>query len=375
MLAGDPGQGGATWAVLQYVLGLRKLGHEVVLVEPVKGGRLRPQGTRLGESEQGRYFRDIVRAFGIEGSAALLHDGGTETVGVGYAALRDFARRADVLINVSGMLSDPALLEPIRRRVYLDLDPAFVQLWHAAEGVDMRFAAHTHFVTVGMNIGRTGCAVPTCGVEWVGTAQPVVMERWPAGEGVGRGVWTTVGNWRGYGSVTYGGVRYGQKAHSMRELIDLPKRTREKLELALAIHPDEKEDLAALAANGWRLTDPAAVAGTPQEYARFVRESKGELGVAKSGYVASNCGWFSDRSACYLASGRPVVAQETGWSRWMGAGEGALSFRTAAEAAAALEEVARDYPRHARAARGVAERNFESGRVLGALLEKVEAGA
>jgi len=190
-----------------------------------------------------------------------------------------------------------------------------------------------------------------------------------------RQAWTTVGNWRGYGSVTHDGVRYGQKAHSMRELFDLPSRTTERLELALAIHPDEKPDLAALAAHGWRLLDPAEVAGTPEQYAQFVRGSKGEFGVAKSGYVASNCGWFSDRSACYLASGRPVVAQDTGWGNWLATGDGVLPFRTAAEAAAAMDAVARDYARHSRAARATAERYFDSDKVLPALLDAVGAGA
>ena len=173
MLAGDPGQGGATWAVLQYLLGLRQLGHEVLLVEPVAGKRLRPPGAALGHTDQAMYFRDVAQAFGLERHAALLREGTKESVGVGYDDLKAFARRADLLVNVSGMLTDPALLEPIACRVYLDLDPAFVQLWHTAEGIDMRFGAHTHFVTVGMNIGRAGCPVPTCGLEWAHSVPPV----------------------------------------------------------------------------------------------------------------------------------------------------------------------------------------------------------
>ena len=373
MLAGDPWQGGATWAVLQYVLGFRRLGHEVVLVEPVREKQLRPAGAKLTQSEQARYFRDVVRDFGLEGRAALLREGTRQTVGLRYEELADLARRADVLFNVSGMLADEALLAPVRRRVYLDLDPAFVQLWHAAEGIDMRFGAHTHFVTVGMNIGRADCPVPTCGLEWVGTPQPVVLEHWPVAGPVERDAWTTVANWRGYGSIEYRGVHYGQKAHSLRRLIDLPTRTDESLELALAIHPDETSDLAALAQHRWRLVDPVEVAGTPQRYRRFVQGSLGELGVAKSGYVASNCGWFSDRSACYLAAGRPVLAQETGWTRWLPAGQGALPFTTTEEAVAALSEVRRDDARHARAARALAERYFDSDKVLSSLLAAVGA--
>jgi hypothetical protein len=373
MLAGDPGQGGATWAVLQYVRGLRQLGHDVMLAEPVAAERLRPAGAAPRDSEQARYFRGVVDAFGLAGRAALLLEGTTGTGGAAYNDVRTFASRADLLVNVSGMLTDPALLEPIRRRVYLDLDPAFVQLWHAAEGIDMRFGAHTHFVTVGMNVGREGCTVPTCGLQWVHTPQPVVLEHWPVAEGPPRYGWTTVGNWRGYGSVTHGGVHYGQKVHSMRPLMGLAQRTKERFDLALDIHADERADLDALAGAGWRLLDPRDVAGTPGKYATFVRESKGEFGLAKSGYVASKCGWFSDRSACYLASGRPVVAQETGWSRWLAAGEGVLPFTGVDDAQGAVESVSRDYPRHARAARAVAERYFDSRVVLTRLLEAVGA--
>jgi glycosyltransferase involved in cell wall biosynthesis len=180
-----------------------------------------------------------------------------------------------------------------------------------------------------------------------------------------------VGHWRSYGSIDHDGVHYGQRAHSLRELIGLPGRTRGRLELALAIHPDETSDLAALAANGWELLDPDQAAGTPTRYRDFVQASKGELGVAKSGYVASRCAWFSDRSACYLASGRPVVAQETGFSAFLPGGEGLLPFVSVEEAASAIDEVEGDWERHSRAARELAREHLDSDRVLPRLLEKV----
>ena len=371
MVAADPHQGGATWAVLQYLLGLRRLGHDAYLVEPVRPSSLRPAGAALGATDNAAYFRGVVSEFGLERSAALLLEGTRETVGLGYDELLAVARRADALLNVSGMLTDEALIGRVPVRVYLDLDPAFVQLWHAAEGIDMRFAGHTHFVTVGQAIGRPGCDVPTCGREWIPTLPPVVLDHWPAADRVTHDGLTTVANWRGYGSVEYRGVFHGQKAHSFREVIDLPTRTRERFLPALAIHPGEARDLAALAANGWRLLDPAVVAGTPDEYMRFVQGSKAEFGVAKSGYVVSNCGWFSDRSACYLASGRPVVAQETGFSRILPTGAGLFSFRTADDALAAVDALNADYPRHARAARAIAQEFFDSDKVLSRLLRAV----
>jgi hypothetical protein len=203
------------------------------------------------------------------------------------------------------------------------------------------------------------------------TAQPVVLEHWPMVGQVEHDALTTVGNWRGYGSVEYDGVFYGQKAHSLRRFMSLPTRTREQFLLALAIHPSETTDLMALAANGWRLVDPAVVAGTPADYRRFIQGSKAEFGVAKSGYVVSQCGWFSDRSVCYLASGRPVVAQDTGFGRFLPTGAGLFAFKTEDDVLAAIDELRRDYPRHARAARTVAEDFFDSDKVLTRLLAMV----
>src|SRR3712207_6212967 len=150
MVAGDPGQGGATWAILQYVLGFEELGHEVMVAEPVDSEALAPA------SPARRYFDAVVERFGLQRRAALVDREGGRTVGVPYDALRRLAGGADLLLNVSGMLTDPALRDPAPVRVWLDLDPAFNQLWHAVEGIDMRFAGHTDFVTVGQAIGRPG---------------------------------------------------------------------------------------------------------------------------------------------------------------------------------------------------------------------------
>jgi hypothetical protein len=202
----------------------------------------------------------------------------------------------------------------------------------------------------------------------------VVLERWPAVGPDGPVRWdalTTVANWRGYGSIEHGGVHYGQKAHSLRRLIDLPRLTRERFTLALSIHPQEVKDVEALSSNGWQRVDPADVAATPGQYQSFVQGSRAEFGLAKSGYVASRCGWFSDRSACYLASGRPVVAQDTGFTRHLPTGEGLFAFNTVDDAAAAIEVMNGDYPRHCRAARALAEEYFGSDKVLGTLLRRI----
>ena len=143
--------------------------------------------------------------------------------------------------------------------------------------------------------------------------------------------------------------------------------------LALGIHPEEKRDVQALRENNWELLDPIECVGSPGGYREFIQGSKAEFGIAKSGYVVSQCGWFSDRSACYLASGRPVLAQETGFSRFLPTGEGLFAFTTTDEVLSAITEMNRDYARHRRAARDLAEQHFDSRRVLSRLLESVGA--
>ena len=375
MIAADPYHGGATWAVLQYILGLKKLGHEVLFVEPMKASSQRPPNVPLPASDNVAYFREVTRQFGIARNSALLIEGGKETVGVAYDDVLRFAKSADVLINVSGMLTDRALLDAIPRRVYLDLDPAFIQVWHHAYGIDMRFAAHTDFVTIGQRVGLSDCPVPTCGLKWLKTQQPVVLDEWPFTEPRESADLTTIGNWRGYGSVEFDGQHYGQKAHSLRQFIALPRFTKEKLAPALAIHPGEESDIAALSENGWTIQDPNRVASSPTSYRRFIQQSKAEFGIAKSGYAASRCGWFSDRSGCYLASGRPVIAQKTGFEEFLPVGEGLFAFETMDHILAAIEELRRDYPRHARAARKIAEEKLDSDKVLTRLLGQIGFGA
>jgi hypothetical protein len=333
MVAGDPHQGGATWAVLQYAFGFQKLGHDVVLVEPVE----HPSAD--------------VRAYFAASTAGI------------DARLGGTAPDADVLLNISGLLRDG--IERIPIRVYLDLDPVFNQLWHL-QGIDVRFEGHTHYASVGLRLPETEH-------EWIHTLPPVVIDRWPVAGAVHLDAFTTVGNWRGYGSIEHDGVRYGQKAHSLRRFLELPQRTDERFALALGIHPDETRDLEALREHGWELLDPRAVAGTPEAYAEFVRGSRGELGIVKEGYAVSASGWFSDRSACYLASGRPVVGQDTGFGQALPTGAGLFAFATIDDALAAFEAIRSDYGRHARAARAIADEHLDSDLVLTRLLRAVEA--
>ncbi|MCU1363890.1 MAG: hypothetical protein JWM55_1718 [Acidimicrobiaceae bacterium] len=362
-LAGVHAQGGATWAVAQYALGLADLGHEVLVVEPSER-----------DPAVLAYFARATAALGLAGRAALVHPDRSAT-GLDYCDVLAWARTSDVLINLAGVLRDEELCGPVPRRVYIDLDPGFTQLWQAVEGVDMGFSGHDRFVTVGPALGTAACTVPTCGLTWTATLPPVVLRAWPALDDAPIYGVTTVANWRSYGSITHQGVHFGQKAHSLRHLLDLPRRVPGVVfEPALAIDPGEVRDVEGLIARGWRLLDPAYVTAGPDEYREFVQQSRAEIGVAKSGYVTSRCGWFSDRSACYLASGRPVVAQDTGWRDYLPAGEGLLAFDDVAEAGDGLVEILGNYRRHAKAAREIACEIFDSRRVLSALLERVDGG-
>jgi hypothetical protein len=356
MACNDPWQGGATWAVMQYVLGLRALGHDVWFIEPA------------GEEIDRRYVREVLRTFELEDRAAFVLAGSQRTLGVPYGRLR--SQGFDAHLNVSGMLRDADLVDRIPVRIYVDLDPAFNQIWHEVERIDMRLDGHTHFVSVGQSIGSPGCRVPTCGVSWITTLPPVHLGSWPRAFGA-EGDYTTVGHWRSYGSIMAGGWQLGQRAHSMRELLALPARVRPRLTVALGIDAGEATDLDSLERHGWKLLDPSGAAGTPSRYRSFIQSSRAEISIAKSGYVTSRCGWFSDRSACYLASGRPVVAQDTGLNGALPTGRGLLLFRDVDEAVRAIEDIESDYAGHAEAARELAIEHFDARRVLQTLLKGV----
>lgn len=372
MVAAVPDQGGATWAVLQYLLGFARLGHEVYFVEALDGEALLPHGAPVDQTANARYCHDVMREHGLDHAWALVRRGTRDTAGLSYPSLDRIGREASVLVDISGTLADEEVFSRVPIRVYLDVDPAFTQLWDA-QGINMRLSGHTHYVTVGQSIGTSHCQVPTGGRRWSTTWPPVVLEQWPVGAPISHDAFTTVANWRAYGSIDHDGVHYGQKVHSLRRFMTLPTRTRERFLLALAIDQAETTDLAALQANGWQLADPTQVAGSPSAYRRFIQGSSAELGIAKDGYVTSRSGWFSDRSVCYLAAGRPVVAQGTGFSQHLPTGSGLLTFDTAEEILDGVESIRAHYGAHAAAARDLAAEHFDSDKVLRRLLDEIGA--
>lgn len=367
-LARVPDQGGIAWVVLQYVLGLQQLGHEVHFVESLPAESIVPSGASLAESLNAAYFRKVADRFGLASAATLVDADSGDTVGLDLPALHRRIRQSALLLNLSGCLPMDETLHAVPCRAYLDLDPGFTQLWQVVQGLDLGMAGHTHHVTVGLSIGQPDCPVPTGGTDWIRTVQPVVLREWPVADRLTHDAFTTVANWRGYGSVEYRGRFFGQKAHSLRPLLGLPAKAGETFRLALAIHPDETSDIEGLRRGGWERVDPVVAAGTPDAFRAFVRGSRAEFGIAKSGYVESRCGWFSDRSICYLASGRPVIAQDTGFARHLPVGRGLFSFAGVEDVLESIEALRRDYGRHRGFARRLAEEHFDSDVVLGRLL-------
>ena len=372
-IAQKPHQAGHCWQFLQYLLGLRRLGWDVLFVDRLENALCRDEHGRAcapAASVNLRWVDAVMREFELDGAWSVVLDGGRHA-GVPRDRVLAHVRDSELLLNVMGFLGDEELLAAARKRVFLDTDPGFGQMWKALGLADV-FAGHDAHVTIGERIGRDGCTIPTCGLDWITTPQPVVLDAWPAVPPPARDAFTTVGRWRGaYGPIDFEGHRYGLRVHEFRRFAALPRATSARFELALDIDPAETADLALLVDGGWRLVDPAVAGRTPSGYRDWIARSAAEYMVAKGMYVDSASGWFSERSICYLASGRPVLAQDTGLGDLYPLGEGLIAFATLDEAVAGVEAIRADHARHARAARALAEAHFDSDRVLGRLLEQL----
>ncbi len=236
-------------------------------------------------------------------------------------------------------------------------------------GPDTIIGHHDVYFTVGANVGTDRCALPTNGLTWRPIWNPIVVDWWPVEAPLTRDRWTTVADWWGQGYLEFNGHVLGPKREEFLKFISVPEEASAEIELALDIPPDDA-DIATLHAHGWRVTSPREVESV-EGYRDWVAGSLGEFSCVKGVYAASHCGWFSDRSAAYLACGRPVIVQDTGLADVLPTGEGLLTFRTIAEAVDAIRAVRADYGRHARAARRIAEEHFDASVVLSRLLRQV----
>ena len=359
---------------LQYLLGFGRLGWDVTFIDQIEAEQCADAGGRACPVEQSynlATLRNVMSRFGLDDSWGLLHDGGRKTIGLTRSELLERLGRCELMINVMGFVRDAEVLGRARRRVFLDIDPGFGQMWKDL-GLADPFAGHDQFVTIGQNIGKPECAIPTCGLDWITTPQPIVLEHWPASPGPAGGAFSSVASWRGaYAPVEHGGKVYGLRAHELRRFAPLPRMTDAPFRLALDIHPADEKDRMLLVENKWSLVSPREAAGDPWKYQDFIRGSLAEFMIAKNIYVQTRSGWFSDRSICYLASGRPVVAQDTGLGEEYRGGSGLVLFNDVEGAAWAVRRVRRDYESHCRAARAFAAEHFDSDRILSQMLERL----
>lgn len=377
-LANKPGNSGEAWVRMSWARGFTRLGFDVWFVEQIARGVLDDPETNGRSSRSSRhveFFRSVTRRFGIEQQSALLDEKGQAILGPDPSTLEEVADEAALLVNISGNLSSRPLFDRFRKKVYVDLDPGFTQFWQRSTPDGARLGGHDYHFTVGLNLGKPGCQVPINGIRWRALPPLVVLNDWSVRNG-DRNRLTTIGAWRGsFGRIQHEGRTYGLKAHEFRKFIDLPSRVPQTLEIALNIHAADKDDLNDLQKNGWRIKDPQEVVPAPDAYRTYIRESGGEFSVAQGIYVDTWCGWFSDRTVQYLASGKPALIQDTGFSEVIPAGEGLIPFRTISQAVAGANLIFEDYEHHCRAARLLAEEFFHSDRVLGALLEAVDVAS
>ena len=373
-LANKPFNGGNVWAVMNWVAGLRRLGFDVVFVEQIAPESCVDGGGAPAPAEASAnldLFRRSAERFGVAGSSSLVVDGGP-AFGLSRDDLAERAASAALLVNISGHLTDASVLGRVRSRAYVDLDPGYTQFWQSEGVAGSRLGGHDWYFTVGENIGTAGCPIPTGGLRWRPVRPPVVLDLCPVASAGEPGRFTTVASWRGaYGRVGHPGRLYGQKAHEFRKFLALPGLASQRFEIALEIYPGDEVDREALARNGWGLVDPRRVAGGANAFHDYVRGSGAEFSAAQGVYVETGSGWFSDRTAHYLASGKPALVQDTGFGRRYPSGEGLLTFTTLAGAVEGARRIAEDYGGHCRAARRIAEQDFNSDHVLGGLLETV----
>lgn len=371
--------GGLVWHYLQYALGLAELGHDVYYLEDScffeedqKHWFHNPETGQMGSDPAPgmRFTANLLRETPLEEKWALYDPVTSSWSGPAGGRVAELCRTADILLNVS--VANP-VREPfmrIPRRVFLDTDPTFSQVRILTCQYRRGLAArHNRFLTFGENIGTPRSSSPDAGFSWKPTRQPIVLSQWPVTPGPSDGNLTTLLAWDSFRYEEYDGIRYGMKSESFQAVVDLPRRTSASYELRLF---DPTVVPAEVREKGWQIADGPAVTRDPWQYQEYVRRSKAEFSVAKRGYVISRCGWFSDRSATYLASGRPVVLEETGFSDILPTGRGLLNYQTIDEAQSAVESIGSRYLQHCRAARELAEEYFDSAKVLTDLIEKVE---
>lgn len=364
---GRSGLGGQAWASLQYLLGFRALGAEVLYLEDCGESSWVYHWEKQEWTTELEYPANYVRAclapFDLQDRWVYRTDEGC--LGLPVDKLHEFCASADLLL----MRAVPLWVwrkeyDAPRRRAFIDVDPGFTQISIANgdEGLALGIGRAEKRFTLGKRIGASNCSIPLDGGPWLTTTPPVFLDEW-RGEVEPGPCFTSIVRWQGFREATYQGAVYGQRDQEFLKYLELPRKQTQRFCLAMMGTKPE-----TLTGHGWEVEPGEVISRTPESYRAFIHGSKAEFSVPKHGYVASRCGWFSDRSVCYLASGRPVLIEETGLSDWLPTGEGLVTFRDFASAVAGVNEINSNYERHRRAARRLAEQFFDSRKVLADLL-------
>jgi hypothetical protein len=367
---GRSGLGGQAWAVLQYLLGFRALGHDVYYLEDC-GCTSSVWNWDTEEWTQeldfpAAYVRDSLERFGFKDHWVYRTD--KQSAGMSIERLKQICAEADLLIMRGAPLWEwRSEYDRPKRRIFIDVDPGFTQFRIAnrvkgfAEGIQRA----DKFFTIAQRFGAADCTAPTDGWTWHKVLPPVALGEWPFANDGSATHFTSVMRWQGgFNQVTFehNGVKYGQKDVEFQQFIDLPRLTGQHFRIAMN-GPD------FLREHGWEVIPGEEATRTPEDYRRFITDSRAEFGVARNGYVQTRAGWFSDRSVCYLAAGRPVLIQDTGLSDWLPTGKGVVTFSNLDEAMRGVEEINRNYEQHRAAARKIAEEVFSAEKVLPGLIE------
>jgi hypothetical protein len=358
------GGGGHCWVYLQYALGLKRLGCDVYWFERVAR---RKAATVLP------IFSRLMDRYGLGGKFILYEQdetpaspGDIEYLTMPRAAAEDVLRRADVLLNFHYAI-DPAVLALFRRTALVDIDPGLLQFWIGAGQLSV--PRHDIYLTTGDTVGTPEARFSDCGLPWKHIRPPIFLDAWPYRYDAGCEAFTTVSNWWGDGDwiIDNNGTNYeNNKRVTFLEFAELPRHTQRPLELALFLSNKEHDtrDRQLMESCGWRIRHSRDVARDPEIYQAYIQNSRGEFSCVKPSCLRFQNAWVSDRTLCYLASGKPVVVQDTGPSSVLPNGVGMFRFTTLAEAADAFAAIDADYTRHSRAARDIVEAHFDASKVL-----------
>ena len=367
---------GVTWQAMHYLAGLRALGCDVFYVEDSGAPPYDPAsgGVAIDPSPNVAYLATVMRRLDLAERWAYWDAQRDVWHGLDAPQVRALYGSADAIFNLCGATR----LRPEHRQgarlCYVETDPIYEQMRVANGDADSIafLAEHDLLFTYGELLGTPSCTVPVERFTWIPTRPPVALDEWaPRDPGT---AYRTIATWENKGkNVEFRGESYQWTKHlNFLRMIDVPRQARTRVELAM--DPLDAGVRADLETHGWTLVDPRPISADVDAYRGFVEGARGELTVAKDIYVRPRSGWFSDRSVCFLAAGRPVVTQETGFSERVPSGRGLLAFATVEEAAAALRTVEGDYASHARAAREIAAEYFAAERVLGAMLDAAGIG-